>query len=196
MSPEERLAERRERRERLIAAAYVLYSDPGFPETTIERLCARARISNRAFYECFSGREELMQALHARCIQETLESMYKAIDQVPDTLADRVEAGVTEYIRFVTEDRRRARILHMEVRRAGDCLITSRQLGVAGFVDAIKANVADLPEATKANQHLLALGMIGAVQELLIEWVLSDDPPPVESLISTAIHIFRRSFVT
>ncbi|MEU4829145.1 hypothetical protein [Streptosporangium sp. NPDC023615] len=137
-----------------------------------------------------------MQALHARCIQETLESMHKVIDRVPDTLADRVEAGVSEYIRFVTEDRRRARILHLEVRRAGDCLVTSRQMGVAAFADAIKMNLGDLPETTKANRHLLALGMIGAVQELLIEWVLADDPPSVDSLIDAATHIYRRSFVT
>ncbi|WP_329091000.1 MULTISPECIES: TetR/AcrR family transcriptional regulator [unclassified Streptosporangium] len=193
MSAEERLTERRER---LISAAYALYSDPGFPETTIERLCAEARISNRAFYECFSGRDELMQTLYDRCVRETLEAMSKAIEQAPDTLADRVETGVTSYISFVTDDRRRARIMHLEVRRAGDCLVTSRQSAVEAFTRTIESNVADLPEATKANQHLLALGMIGAIQELLIEWVLADDPPPVAGLIDTATHIFRRSFVT
>ncbi|MGV9776170.1 TetR/AcrR family transcriptional regulator [Streptosporangium sp. NPDC003464] len=193
MSAEERLAERRER---LIAAAYTLYSDPGFPETTIEKLCAAARISNRAFYECFSGRNELLQAVHDRCVQETLLSVAKSIDQAPDTLLSRVEAGIAGYIGFVTEDRRRARIMHLEVRRAGDCLTRSRQQAVAAFSQIIEAAVLDLPEAVKANQHLLALGMIGAIQELLIEWVLADDPPPVEQLISTAVHIFYRSFVT
>ncbi|GAA4193869.1 TetR/AcrR family transcriptional regulator [Streptosporangium oxazolinicum] len=193
MSAEERLAERRER---LISAAYILYSDPGFPETTIERLCAEARISNRAFYECFSGRDELMQTVYDRCVRETLDAMSKAIEQAPDTLADRVETGVTSYISFVTDDRRRARIMHLEVRRAGECLVTSRQSAVAAFTRTIESNVADLPEVTKANQHLLALGMIGAIQELLIEWVLADDPPPVAGLIDTATHIFRRSFVT
>lgn len=193
MSAEERLAERRER---LISAAYNLYADPGFPETTIERLCAAARISNRAFYECFSGRDELMQTVYDRCVHETLEEMEKDIDQAPDTLASRVRTGVTSYINFVTGDRRRARIMHLEVRRAGDCLTTSRQAAVAALTRTIESNIADLPEATKANQRLLALGMIGAVQELLIEWVLAEDPPPVADLVETATHIFHRSFVT
>ncbi|MFC7644599.1 TetR family transcriptional regulator [Streptosporangium lutulentum] len=90
MSAEERLAERRER---LISAAYTLYSDPGFPETTIEKLCASARISNRAFYECFSGRTELMQVVHDRCVRETLLSVSKSIQQAPDTLLGRAEAA-------------------------------------------------------------------------------------------------------
>ena len=193
MSAEERLTERRER---LISAAYTLYSDPGFPETTIEKLCASARISNRAFYECFSGRTELMQVVHDRCVHETLLSVEKSVKQAPDTLLGRVEAGITGYIDFVTEDRRRARIMHLEVRRAGDCLITSRQQAVKAFTDMIETIVADRPEAVRTNRHLLALGMIGALQELLIEWVLADDPPETDRLISTAVHIFHRSFAT
>ncbi|GAA2885411.1 TetR/AcrR family transcriptional regulator [Streptosporangium fragile] len=193
MSAEERLAERRER---LLSAAYTLYADPGFPDTTIEKLCASARISNRAFYECFSGRDELMQALYDRCVQETLQSVTKSIEQAPDTPADRVRAGIAGYITFVTEDRRRARIMHLEVRRAGDCLITSRQRAVTAFKDMLASSVADLPEAVKANRHLLALGMIGMIQELLIEWVLADEAPAVDHLINTATHIFYRSFIT
>ncbi|MDP9846171.1 TetR/AcrR family transcriptional regulator [Streptosporangium lutulentum] len=191
MSAEERLAERRER---LISAAYTLYSDPGFPETTIEKLCASARISNRAFYECFSGRTELMQVVHDRCVRETLLSVSKSIQQAPDTLLGRAEAGIAGYIGFVTEDRRRARIMHLEVRRAGDCLITSRQQAVTAFTHMVETIVADLPEAVKTNRRLLALGMIGALQELLIEWVLSDEPPETDRLIRTAVHIFHRSF--
>ncbi|MBB2909948.1 AcrR family transcriptional regulator [Streptosporangium becharense] len=193
MSAEERLAERRER---LLSAAYTLYSDPGFPDTTIERLCASARISNRAFYECFSGRDELMQAVYDRCVQETLQSVSKSIEQAPDTLIDRIRAGITGYVTFVTEDRRRARIMHLEVRRAGDCLITSRQRAVTAFTRMIESNITDLPDAVKANRHLLALSMIGALQELLIEWVVADEAPAIDHLISTATHVFYRSFVT
>lgn len=193
MSAEERLAERRER---LISAAYMLYSDPGFPETTIEKLCTAARISNRAFYECFSGRNELMQALHERCVQETLTAVAKSIAQAPDTPLGRAEAGIAGYITYVTEDRRRARIMHLEVRRAGDCLTMSRQQAVQAFTQIIETNVFDLPRVAETDRRLLALGMIGAIQELLIEWVLADDPPPVDSLISTATHIFYRSFTT
>ncbi|WP_326820457.1 TetR/AcrR family transcriptional regulator [Streptosporangium sp. NBC_01639] len=193
MSAEERLAERRQR---LVTAAYTLYADLGFPETTIEKLCALARISNRAFYECFSGRDELMQAVHDRCVQESVLAVAKSMEQTPETLTARVEVGIAAYITFVTEDERRARILHLEVRRAGDCLTSSRQQAVAVFIQIMEKNIFDLPETTRANQRLLALGVIGAMQELLIEWVLADDPPKVDQLISTALHIFRRSFAT
>ncbi|GIH90068.1 TetR/AcrR family transcriptional regulator [Planobispora siamensis] len=190
MSSEERLAERRER---LIRSAYILYADLGFPDTTIEKLCAAARISNRAFYECFTGRDELMWVVYNRCVRDNLAAVSKAVEQAPNTLLGRIEAGVAAYIEFITEDPRRARILHLEVRRAGDCLTSSRQRAVAGFTQIIETNLLQVPEETGVDLHLLVLGMIGAIQELLIEWVLAEDPPPVESLIKTAVYIFNRS---
>ncbi|WP_214106512.1 TetR/AcrR family transcriptional regulator [Acrocarpospora catenulata] len=191
MSAEERLADRRER---LILAAYTLFANPGFHATTIERLCATARISNRAFYECFSGREALMRAVYDRCVEETLQVVAKAIDQAPRSLDARIVAGITEYVRFVTQDERRARIMHLEVRRAGDVLSNARQRAVAGFTHVIEGTVNELPERIPNELHLLALALIGAITELLIEWVVSDNPPSIEVIIKTSVHVFRRSF--
>jgi len=72
MTPEQRLADRRER---LLLAAYTQFADPGFSDTTIERLCTSARISNRAFYECFSGREDLMRAVYERCMDDATSAV-------------------------------------------------------------------------------------------------------------------------
>lgn len=193
MSPEERHAERRER---LLAAAYTLYANPGFHSTTIERLCATARISNRAFYECFSDQAELMRAVYNRCVDETLTSVSKAIERAPATMDGRIVAGVEEYIRFVTRDARRVRLMHLEVRRAGDVLSAARQHAVKGFGDMIEGSLSDLPDKLPDNLHLLALGLIGAITELLIEWLLADPAPSLDIVIATAVHIFRRTFLS
>lgn len=193
MSAAERVADRRER---LITAAYGLFATPGFHATTIERLCSTAHISNRAFYECFAGREELMRAVYERCVDDTLNAVGAAIENAPPTLEGRIVAGITEYVRFVTLDVRRARIMHLEVRRAGDVLSGSRQKAVAGFTNMIESSLKGLQEELPAELHLLALALIGALTELLIEWVLSDDRPEKELLVATAVHVFRRSFQT
>ncbi len=191
MSAAERLADRRER---LISAAYTLFAQPGFHATTIERLCATARISNRAFYECFSSREDLMRAVYERCIEETLRSVSEAIDMAPPTLDDRIVAGIAEYIRFVTKDVRRARLMHLEVRRAGNVLSGARQQAVASFTKVIESSARGAARTPPLDLHLLALGLIGAITELLIEWVMTEPSPPTEQLIETAVYIFRRTF--
>ncbi|WP_285773010.1 TetR/AcrR family transcriptional regulator [Microtetraspora sp. NBRC 13810] len=191
MTAEQRLADRRER---LMGAAYTLFAAQGFPGTTIERLCTHARVSNRAFYECFSGREELMQAVYDRCVDETVEAVATSIATAPNTLGGRIEAGIAGYVLFVTKDPRRAHILHVEVRRAGECLTDSRRRAVRSFTHLVEEGVRPFPERTTGNPHLLALGVIGALQELLIEWVVAEEPPHIDELISTAVHIFRSSF--
>jgi AcrR family transcriptional regulator len=192
MTAAERLADRKER---LMTAAYTLFANPGFHSTTIERLCATARISNRAFYECFSGREDLMRAVYNRCVDDTLAAVSSAIYRAPQTTDDRITAGVEEYIRFVTRDVRRARVMHLEVRRAGDVLTIPRQRAVTEFKQMIAGSATDLPDGQAADLDLLALGLIGAITELLIEWVMADPAPSTELITATAVRIFRRTFL-
>ncbi|MFI9553313.1 TetR/AcrR family transcriptional regulator [Nonomuraea endophytica] len=176
-----------------MTAAYTLYAKPGFSATTIERLCSEARISNRAFYECFGGREELLQALHERCVEESLAVVAKALQDAPQTLDGRIGAGVRAYMEFATADWRRARIMHLEVRRSGDVLAASRQRAVASFARLVEEASAEFPQAAKIDRHLLALGVIGALQELLIEWILAEEPKELEELIQVAVHICGRA---
>jgi hypothetical protein len=84
--------------------------------------------------------------------------------------------------------------MHLEVRRAGEILSVHRQRAVTGFTDLIEDAMGQLPVGLAGRKHLLALGMVGAIQELLIEWVLAERQPPLEHLVETAVHIFRRSF--
>ncbi|GII61630.1 TetR family transcriptional regulator [Sphaerisporangium krabiense] len=191
MTAEQRLADRKER---LMSAAYTLFAGAGFNATTIERLCAAARISNRAFYECFTGREDLMRAVYDRCVEETLQAVAKAIGEAPPDTDSRILAGIATYITFVTRDRRRAKIMHLEVRRAGDILTPHRRRAVAGYTQMIEKTLGELPGAPPERLHLLSLALVGAIQELLVEWVLADVKPPLEDLIDTAVHIFRSSF--
>ncbi|GII56386.1 TetR family transcriptional regulator [Planotetraspora thailandica] len=191
MSAAERLADRRER---LITAAYTLFAHPGFHATTIERLCAAARISNRAFYECFSSRDDLMHAVYQRCVDETITVVTTAIDRAPASLDDRIVAGIAEYVNFVTKDARRARLMHLEVRRAGSVLTMARQHTVKAFTEIIEGVAKDAGHPLPRNVHMLSLGLIGAVTELLIEWVLADPTPSTDVVIDTAVHIFHRSF--
>ncbi|MDF2707129.1 MAG: TetR family transcriptional regulator, partial [Nonomuraea muscovyensis] len=166
-----------------MTAAYTLYAKPGFASTTIERLCSEARISNRAFYECFGGREELLQALHERCVEESFAYVTKALQEAPDTLDGRVEAGIRAYVEFATADWRRARIMHLEVRRSGDVLTASRQRAVQSFARLVEEASADFPAIASPSRRLVAVGAIGALQELLIEWLLSDEPPELDELV-------------
>ncbi|GLX10493.1 hypothetical protein Misp03_74190 [Microbispora sp. NBRC 16548] len=178
-----------DRRERLMSAAYNLFANPGFHSTTTERLCATARVARRDFLECFSGPDELMRVVYSRCVEDTHAVMAAAIARAPATPAHRAEAAVAEYVRFVTADSRRARLMHIQAGRAGDFLDGARKKAAVGFARILEQAVHELPEPAGRTPPLLMLGLGGAIGELISDWLQADRPPTVDVVTAAAVHL-------
>jgi AcrR family transcriptional regulator len=191
LSAQERLTDRRER---LLAAALDRFGGQGYSATTIEMLCTDARVSTRGFYECFDGRESLLRALYDRILGESEQRVRHALDEADATMAGLVRAGLTAYIGYMTTDERRARITHVEVRRAGEPLHAARRAAVHGFADLIAGLVGERAELAGLDVRRLAVGLVGAVQELLIDWVHATPRPSPEEVIATAEYLFLAAF--
>jgi len=194
LSAQERLTDRRER---LLAAALDRFGGQGYSATTIEMLCTDARVSTRGFYECFDGRESLLRVLYDRILGESGQRVRCALDEADGTVPGMVRAGLTAYIGYMTVDERRARIAHVEVRRAGEPLHAARRAAVHGFADLVAGLMGqhgEHGELTGLDVRRLAVGLVGAVQELLIDWVHATPRPSTEEVIATAEYLFLAAF--
>lgn len=184
-SAQERISERRER---LLSSAMEMFSKRGYTATTIEQLCASAKVSTRAFYECFESREDVLLTLHNQILDEAAEAVEGALSTAGPTLEDQIRAKLSAYIRYMTEDPRRARIAHVELTNLPDPL--TRQRREADFVRVVlTANASDERDPQVDLGHL-ALGLIGAGRELLVDWAQSKNPPSPEKLVATSEHLF------
>jgi AcrR family transcriptional regulator len=191
LSAQERLTDRKER---LLAAALVRFGGQGYAATTIETLCTDAKVSTRGFYECFDGRETLLRVLYERILGESGKRVRRALDASDGTMPGLVRAGLTAYIGYMTADERRARITHVEVRRAGEPLHAARRAAVHGFADLIADLVCERAELMGLDVRRLAVGLVGAVQELLIDWVHATPRPTTAAVIATAEYLFLAVF--
>ncbi|HMJ15220.1 MAG TPA: TetR/AcrR family transcriptional regulator, partial [Polyangiaceae bacterium] len=79
-APEER---KQDRRERLLEAGLDLFGTIGYTQTSIERLCARAGVTTRHFYEEFGSRESLLKAVYDQVIGRTMIAVRAAIANSP-----------------------------------------------------------------------------------------------------------------
>ncbi|WP_186404476.1 TetR/AcrR family transcriptional regulator [[Actinomadura] parvosata] len=188
LSAEQRLADRRER---LLTAAYTLFAKPGFHATTIERLCSEARISSRAFYECFSGRERLLQSLYERVVDDVLTQVTKAMEEATAPEAQFVD-GITRYIHFTIADWRRARIMHVEAAQTSS-IEEARRQALRRFAEVFHRVVTNLPGGRSRDPYLYALGVHGVLHELICEWLEAEKSPPTEVLVGTVVDIFLGS---
>jgi AcrR family transcriptional regulator len=189
-----------DRKERLLAAALERFGGQGYSATTIETLCTDAKVSTRGFYECFDSRESLLSALYEHIITAADERVKRALDEADGTVPGLIRAGLGAYIGYMTGDERRARISHVEVRRAGEPLHAARRLAVYQFADLVAALASDHPDLLESHGLIdldvrrVAIGLVGAVQELLIDWVHSSPRPAPEDVIATAEYLFLAAF--
>ena len=184
---------RSDRRHRLLAAGLELFGTEGWSGATIERLCHVAGVATRSFYEEFSSREALLLAVYEDVMGELVTGVLPRLAATTGTDEQRLRAGISGYVDYLTQDPRRARVVHREIRAAG-VLEPERQRMLLRFADLIvrEMHLGDL--AGVAERRVLALALAGAVTEVLVDWVAQPEPrsqtgPIVETLVRVFVAV-------
>jgi AcrR family transcriptional regulator len=178
-------AERRaERRERLLTAGLELFGTDGYAATPIEKICATAGVSTRNFYEEFDGREALLMALHDRVTERAFDAVIAALGAGRAGPADgsahgasvrsRVEIATDAYVTVLTSDPRWTRIASVELvgvsRSVEQHRLRWRGLW-AQLLEAEATRLTGQPAGYRhRDYHLAAMAIIGAVNELMLNW--------------------------
>ena len=165
---------RADRRARLTAAGLALFGTEGWSEATIERLYSDAGVATRSFYEEFSNREALLRAVYELIMDGVVATVVPRVAQHRGPTEERIRIGIEGYVSYLTQDPRRARVAHREVRAAG-VLQQDRYAMVLRFADII-ATESRLAEG--AEGRVLGLALAGAVTEVLVDWVAQPEPRP------------------
>jgi AcrR family transcriptional regulator len=189
--PDERRAERRRR---LLDAGLELFGTVGYHGTSIERLCARAGVTARHFYQEFPGREALLGALCEGIIAEVSQAVVDALagaqGQPPRS---RTRAALAAYVHGMLDDPRRARVVHVEMTGISPELERTRRAMLQGFASITQAEIerqADAGLIARRDYRLAALLAVGGTRELVMEWVSGEPRPPLEELIEELTRIF------
>jgi AcrR family transcriptional regulator len=185
-SPDER---RQQRRQRLLDAGLQVFGTVGYDEATITLLCGTARVGTKAFYDEFPSREALLLAVATDVVASAAVHLEQALVAAPRDLEQRVRAGLTAYIGFLTEDPRRVRIAYREIRVAP--LEAERQFASVAFASLVNEQVAELGIGGHARDNLLlALALTGGVGELLNHWTSAVEKPPTDRLVAELTRLF------
>lgn len=174
------------RRERLLDAALELFGTEGYPATSVERLCAQAKVSTRHFYHEFQNKEAVLLAVHAQVIELAVRSTGEALAATKDApVEERIVAAVDGYLQTIMADLRRARVSFVEVVGASPAVeeqrIAFRELLISSVVGVGDTAVAR-GEITRKDFRFLGLSFMGAVNTVVYDWMLTDPRPPEEEV--------------
>jgi AcrR family transcriptional regulator len=172
ITPSQRQAERRAR---LLEAGLELFGTLGYARTSIRAVSAAASLNSRYFYESFSSRENLLYSVYEQIVVDIFTKVSEAVAR-ENTIEAQARAGLRAGWTAVTEDRRKARIVAIEVvgvserlerlrretRHALAQLTADRALSLAG----------DL--RLRLDPVITARFLMGGIVELLADWINGD----------------------
>lgn len=171
------------RRIRLLEAAFELFGDPSGSPASVERICSRASVATRSIYEEFGGRNQLLLAVHDEVIDATRAAVDMGIERAPRSSEARTRAAVKAYVMFLTTDPRRARVAHLPMPPSG--VTSQRRPPAAALVDRL----VDAPSTSAEGRRLTVIALMGAVNELLLDWSQTASPDAVPDLIDEITHL-------
>ena len=191
LTPDQR---RQARRQALLDAAFDLFGTAGYGATGIERLCSRARLATRSFYEEFPDREALLRAVYDHAVGEVRTAVVGALDGAGRGARPRIDAAVRAMVHTMLDDPRRASIVCLQVVGVSDALERHRRSVMHAFADLVMGEAALLARTGDAlprdDYRLPALALVGGTVELLVDWLHAESPVPADRLADEVVDLF------
>jgi AcrR family transcriptional regulator len=194
LSPVER---REARRRRLLEAGLHLFGTLGYAATSLTALCAEGGVSPRHFYDIHPGREELLAELYDDIANEVGRAVHAAQVTAPLTVDAQITSGLEAAIAILTEDPGKARILVIEVVGVSSALDAVRREGIRRFAGVIAESHARLVAGGVIPPRefgAIAIGLVGAINELLTDWLLKDPRPDAGTVMPPLVQILTAVF--
>jgi AcrR family transcriptional regulator len=177
-------------RVRIIAALARESSEQGYQQVTVADIVSRAGIARNTFYENFRSKEDCFLATQEHAMTAALERVVGGAGEL-DNWADRVRAGLTAFLGYVTEEPALARTCMVEALSAGPAAVERYEKSQLAFVSLFKLGRDVSPRGGQLPETLeeaiiggvfwivyqrLAVGEVTAIPTLLpelIEFALS-----------------------
>lgn len=181
------------RRERLIEAGIELFGTRGYANTPVKAICEEAGLTERYFYEAFDDREDLLDEIFTQLLAACRKATLDAIEGSNDDLETSMRAGLTAFAHELTRDPRRARIQEIEVVGASPELERKRRDSIHAFAGIVADRTRKLggkEQIGPLRLDVISLGLVGSVNEQLMDYVLGHLDISLEDLIENQIAAF------
>jgi AcrR family transcriptional regulator len=178
--------ERREqRRERLLEAGLELFGTAGYAGSSIRAVSAAASLNSRYFYESFKSREDLLYHVYQRAVGELATAVIEAT-VAAETVEEQAREGLRASWAILIADRRKARVIALEVVGVSERLERLRRDNRHAFADILVRNAMSLAEPDvrlRMDPVLTARLLMGASIEMLVDWINGDVSASTEEII-------------
>ena len=169
-----------------------LFGTVGYARTSVRTLSAAAALNSRYFYESFSSREDLLYAVYQRIVTDIFTRAAAATAR-ETALEAQARAGLRAAWTAATEDRRKARVVAIEVVGVSERLERLRQETRQALAQLTADNAMSLAGQgvkLRLDPVLTARFLMGGVVEVLLEWINGDLDASAEEVVEHFTALF------
>ena len=174
-------------------AGLELFGTLGYARTSVRAVSAAASLNSRYFYESYRSREDLLYAVYQRIVTDIFTRAAEATARETN-LEEQARAGLRAAWTAVTEDRRKARIVAIEVVGVSERLERLRQETRQALAQLTADNAMSLAGSQgiklRLDPVLTARFLMGGVVEVLLEWINGDLDVPADEVVEHFTALF------
>ena len=182
-------------RQRILDAATEVFSEKGYHGAAVDDIVRASQTSKGSFYFHFPSKQDIFFSLVDRFIDSLARSAESAIAQEMGALA-KVNVALETVFNTFSRHRNLAKILLVGGVGLGKAF-DERLLAIhARFASLIKEH---LDEAVAEgsipplNTEITAYAWLGAVNEVIVRWLYTGQPAPLEETLDTLRELLLRS---
>jgi AcrR family transcriptional regulator len=184
-----------DRRQRILDAALDVFSVKGYRDTAVDDIAHRSETSKGGVYFHFPGKDAIFLALLDRTADRLAAKIEGAAAGQDDAIG-RADAALRAVITTFSTHRSLARLLMVEALGAGR-EFHQRMARIRDDFAAVVTRHLDqaVAEGTipAVDTEVAGRAWFGAVNELVTQWVLSEDPRSLDEIYAALVPLLLRS---
>ena len=175
-------------RERLLEAAEQVFADKGFYEAAVDEIVQRSGTSKGSVYFHFPSKESLFLTVIEQLGNRLLQRVERDLASVVDPMA-RLDMALESTVRTLCRHRTLAKLLLVKGYSMGPSFASKRQEIFARFGDMTQRLMDEAMAAggrpPDVDPRIVAYAWLGAVGEIVVRWLETGEPDPVEEALPT-----------
>jgi AcrR family transcriptional regulator len=180
-------------RRRLLLAIGEIVAEKGLEEASVGRVCKRAGVSRRTFYDLFEDREACLLAAFEQAI-ESIESAVAPVFQCEDKWSARIRAGLVALLELFDSNPGIARLCVVETLRVGEEVSERRKQVLDRMTTAIDDGRSESTQSAVLSP-VAAQGVLGGVLAVIHARLLEDDGRPLLELLNPLMGMIVQPYL-
>jgi AcrR family transcriptional regulator len=182
-------------RERLAEAAFALFDERGYEQTTVDDITERAGLGRTTFFRHYRSKEDVIFPDHDRLLEQVAERLHTSShDTALAAVSDAVRLVLLHYVKEGDLARRRY-ALTSRVTTLRDREIASVARYQRLFREFIASWMAGSAEPDPLRAELMAAAVVAAHNHVLRRWLRGESPEPARE-VDGALRLVIRLFTT